>query len=387
MSTAADTERLTSTASAAFQPGLPVGAQLLLLVQGATSLAAGPQPRHLLQEVLEESGYNVQLLWLEPRDAQGPSDPAEWARAAASATSAPFASSASAPEVLLIEVAAEQEAQAFALAQELKALPVFSTTPLVLLGGAGGAAQTEAALAAGAVDYLARPLRPRDLLARLGQLIQGARAQGRGQPAQPQALAQALDAFGQASLVVQESSGRCVWHTSLARDLMLQYFSAGHFERGRLPPELMLWLHREALRRRAGADSKTLTVLPQAHAGALPKAPAVLALGPKRLSFALHAMDADSVGEGCWLIVLRESDDAALLHGLIHAFGLAAREAELLYWAVKGKDPRELAAVLGSSAAEVQGGLQTMLIKLGVSTLGAAVALAAERVKGLSRSA
>ncbi|MBB4845181.1 DNA-binding response OmpR family regulator/DNA-binding CsgD family transcriptional regulator [Paucibacter oligotrophus] len=366
MSSAADS--LPPPARAAFQPGQPVGAQVLLFVCGAQPLAAGPQPRHLLQEVLEESGFDVQVLWLDASAPAGLSGLKRW--------DAPLR-----PEALLIEVAGEQEAQAYALVQQLKV--AFGSTPLAMVGGAGGAVQMAAALAAGVVDYLARPLRPREVLACLARLIQGARAQGLGAP-QPQASAkQVLDAFGNASLVVQERDGRCVWHSSLARELMQQYFSGGHFERGRLPPELLLWLHREALRRRAGADSKSITVLPQAHAGATPKAPAVLALGPKRLSFALHAMDADSVGEGCWLIVLRESDDAALLHGLIHAFGLVAREAELLYWAAKGKDARELAAVLGGSAAEVQAGLQAMLIKLGVSTLDAALALAAERVKGL----
>lgn len=357
MSSAADS--CLPPAKAALQPGLPVGAQLLLLVRGPQSLGAGPRPRHLLQEVLEESGYQVQLLWL---DAAAPAGLSECCGPAAPLR----------PEVLLIEVAGEQEAQAQALALVHQLKAAFGGTPLLMLGGAGGAAPLEAALAAGVADYLPGPLRPRDLLARLARLIQG-------QPARPLGL----DAFGQASLVVQESSGRCVWHSSLARELMLQYFSGGHFERGRLPPELLLWLHREALRRRAGADSKSITVLPQAHAGAMPKAAAVLALGPRRLSFALHAMDADALGEGCWLIVLRESDDAALLHGLIQAFGLAAREAELLYWAAKGKDARELAAVLGSNAAEVQRGLQAMLIKLGVDTLGAALAVAAERVQGL----
>lgn len=378
MSSAHDPKLANSSAGAAVQNGSHVGAQVLLLVHAGETLEHGPQARHLLQEVLEESGYNVHLLWLQPGAA------ADAGSALAELTEL-IALAQPSPEVLLIEVGGQVELQAFELARRLKALPAMSSKPLVLVGGAGGAEQMEAALAAGAVDYLPRPLRPRDVLARLARLIQGVRAQGLGEHTPPVQTAQALDAFGQASLVVQETSGRCVWHTSLAREMMLQYFSGGHFERGRLPPELMLWLHREALRRRAGADSKTLTVLPQAQTGATPKAPGVLALGPKRLSFALHAMDADSVGEGCWLIVLRESDDAALLHGLIHAFGLSAREAELLYWAVKGKDARELAAVLGSSAPEVQACLQSMLLKLDVTSLGGAVAVAGERVKGLSR--
>ena len=180
---------------------------------------------------------------------------------------------------------------------------------------------------------------------------------------------------------MHEADGRCVWQTALARQLMAEYFSGGHFERGRLPPEVLVWLHREALRRRAGAEPASLTVLPPVK----PDAPvaALSSRGAKRLSFTLHAVDPDALGEGQWLIVMREADDAALMDGLIHGFKLTAREAEVLYWVVKGKTNADIGDILGSSPRTVQKHLEHVFEKLGVETRTAAAALAMSRVRGL----
>ncbi|MCV2369937.1 hypothetical protein [Roseateles oligotrophus] len=120
----------------------------------------------------------------------------------------------------------------------------------------------------------------------------------------------ALDAFGYACLTVAEADGRCLWRTALARRLMAEYFVGTHFERGYLPPELLLWLHREALRRRVGAPPVDLTVLEQTPSRFNPTLAArrpVAGAPKRRLSFRLHEVDSEALGEGEWLIVM--SDD------------------------------------------------------------------------------
>src|SRR5690606_10006679 len=93
------------------------------------------------------------------------------------------------------------------------------------------------------------------------------------------------------------------------------------------PPVVLQWLRRhlgEALEQR---EPPRLT----------------LENGPRRLTFRLHQRvgDQDSEGaeddEGDWLIVMQETSDASVLSSLAGAFGLTAREAEVLYWVVKGK--------------------------------------------------
>jgi len=311
-----------------------------------------PDNLALLHDALDEAGYTVLVAF----DGQA---------ALESASHQP-------PDVVVLD-ALMPGLDGFEVARRLKADPRTAAAPIIFMTGLSDTEHVEAAFAAGGVDYVTKPIRPREVLARIAAHLRGARAQRQAR--------NALDAFGHASLAVHEADGRCVWQTALARQLMAEYFSGGHFERGRLPPEVLVWLHREALRRRAGAEPASLTVLPPVK----PDAPvaALSSRGAKRLSFTLHAVDPDALGEGQWLIVMREADDAALMDGLIHGFKLTAREAEVLYWVVKGKTNADIGDILGSSPRTVQKHLEHVFEKLGVETRTAAAALAMSRVRGL----
>ncbi|HEX2012142.1 MAG TPA: response regulator [Roseateles sp.] len=315
-----------------------------------------PDNLALLHDSLDEAGYTVLVAF----DGQA---------ALESAAQLP-------PDVVVLD-AVMPGLDGFEVARRLKADPRTAAAPIIFMTGLSDTEHVEAAFAAGGVDYVTKPIRPREVLARIAAHLRSARAQRQAR--------NALDAFGHASLAVHEQDGRCVWQTALARQLMAEYFSGGHFERGRLPPEVLLWLHREALRRRAGAEPAGLTVLPQLAKDARQDAPvsAPGSRGAKRLSFTLHAVDPDALGEGQWLIVMREADDAALLDGLIHGFKLTAREAEVLYWVVKGKTNQDIGDILGSSPRTVQKHLEHVFEKLGVETRTAAAALAMSRVRGL----
>ena len=311
-----------------------------------------PDNLALLHDALDEAGYTVLVAF-------------NGEAALESAAQMP-------PDVVVLD-ALMPGLDGFEVARRLKADPRTAAAPIIFMTGLSDTEHVEAAFAAGGVDYVTKPIRPREVLARIAAHLRSARAQRQAR--------NALDAFGHASLAVHEADGRCVWKTALARQLMAEYFSGGHFERGRLPPEVLLWLHREALRRRAGAEPAGLTVLPPVK----PDAPvtALSSRGAKRLSFTLHAVDPDALGEGQWLIVMREADDAALMDGLIHGFRLTAREAEVLYWVVKGKTNQDIGDILGSSPRTVQKHLEHVFEKLGVETRTAAAALAMSKVRGL----
>jgi len=276
-----------------------------------------------------------------------------------------------APDVIVLD-AMMPGLDGFEVARRLKDDPATAAIPVIFMTGLTEPEHVEAAFEAGGVDYVSKPIRPREVLARIAAHLRGARAQAQAR--------NALDAFGHASLTVNEHDGRCVWQTSLARVLMADYFSGGHFERGRLPPEMLAWLHREVLRRRAGAEPATLTVLPPATDPAAPKR------GTRRLSFTLHAVDPDALGEGQWLIVMREANDAALIDALIHQFKLTQREAEVLYWVVKGKTNADIGDILASSPRTVQKHLEHVFGKLGVETRTAAAAMALGRVRSLDNA-
>jgi len=77
---------------------------------------------------------------------------------------------------------------------------------------------------------------------------------------------------------------------------------------------------------------------------------------------------------------MQETSDASVLSALAAAFGLTAREAEVLYWVVKGKINRDIADILGASPGTVKKHLERIHMKMGVETRTAAAAMAINRV-------
>lgn len=253
-------------------PGLPSSPLASARGERVLLLSALPQAWAAHADALEECGYGVQLL--PPR--------------------LPLPEGLEAPDLILLDA---PEPKHLALLGRLREAGLVAPVLVLCLAGVEG--MPAAAIAAGAADCLLAPVRPRELLLRLAANLRRA-------PAKPRS---ALDAFGHASIAVRETDGWCVWQTALARTLMAEFFSGGHFERGRLPPELLLWMHREVLRRRVGAEPGELTVLPQLRADVRPSTAALVARSERRLSFSLHQVDPDALGEGQWLVVLHEKRD------------------------------------------------------------------------------
>ena len=84
-----------------------------------------------------------------------------------------------------------------------------------------------------------------------------------------------------------------------------------------------------------------------------------------------------------WLIVMREVSDSAVIQAVSLWFKLTAREAEVLYWAVKGKINRDIADILGASPVTVKKDLERVFAKLCVETRTSAAAMAMNRIRQL----
>ena len=264
------------------------------------------------------------------------------------------------PDIVLLD-AVMPGLDGFEVARRLRADPATAGIPIVFMTGLTETEHVVAAFAAGGTDYVTKPIKPREVLARIGAHLQSARSQRQAR--------NALDAFGHATLVVRERDGRRVWQTALARRMLAEHF--GGDDAG-TPPEVIAWVAREALRRRAGADPATLTV----------------ARGSRRITFALHAMPEETLedaADGEWLVVMRESDDASVVEAVMLNFKITAREAEVLYWVVKGKTNRDIGDILGTSPRTVTKHLEHVFEKLGVETRTAAAAMALQRVQELAR--
>ena len=294
----------------------------------------------LLNDALDEAGYMVLV--------------------ATSGEAALSLAARAQPDIVLLD-AVMPGLDGFEVARRLRADPATAGIPIVFMTGLTETEHVVAAFAAGGTDYVTKPIKPREVLARIGAHLQSARSQRQAR--------NALDAFGHATLVVRERDGRRVWQTALARRMLAEHF--GGDDAG-TPPEVIAWVAREALRRRAGADPATLTV----------------ARGSRRITFALHAMPEETLedaSDGEWLVVMRESDDASVVEAVMLNFKITAREAEVLYWVVKGKTNRDIGDILGTSPRTVTKHLEHVFEKLGVETRTAAAAMALQRVRELAR--
>ena len=308
-----------------------------------------PDNLSLLHDALDEAGYTVLVA------TDGPSAIARARQAR--------------PDIVLLD-AMMPGMDGFEVARRLKAGPETAAIPIVFMTALTETEHVVAAFAAGGVDYVTKPIQPREVLVRIQAHTQTARVQRQAR--------NALDAFGHATMVVRPTDGRLLWQTALARALLREYFSSeGLFA----PVPIIDWVRREAA----------------ARTGAVPPQPLLTARGGHRLTLELHAMgagetpagdlaDSDEGGDdGEWLVVLRESDDARTVLALVLAFKLTHREAEVLYWLAKGKTNRDIGDILGSSPATVKKQLEHVYEKLGVETRTAAASIAISTVPPLAR--
>jgi DNA-binding response OmpR family regulator/DNA-binding CsgD family transcriptional regulator len=288
-----------------------------------------PENLSVLHDALDESGYTVLV--------------------ATNGETALQRARQSVPDVILLD-AMMPGMDGFEVARRLKADFTTRHIPIVFMTGLTETEHVVAAFDAGGADYVTKPIRPQEVLARIAAHMQSARLMKQARSA--------LDAFGQATLALRPDSGRVVWQTPLARKLMKDYFEGREDE---APPAVMAWVQESSRARREGRD------FPPLH----------INQGAKRLIFTLH----ERTGEDELLLSLREESDAAVIDALIAAFRLTTREAEVLYWVIKGKTSPDIGEILGSSPRTVNKHLEHVFTKLGVENRTAAASVAMARIR------
>jgi CheY-like chemotaxis protein/DNA-binding CsgD family transcriptional regulator len=267
------------------------------------------------------------------------------------------------PDVVLLD-AMMPGMDGFEVARRLKADPATAHIPIIFMTGLTETEHVVAAFAAGGVDYVTKPIRAQEVLARMAVHMSSAREKQQATQAR-----NALDAFGHATMAIRlDDAGaavRSVWQTPLARQLMSDYFGAAPAQ---VPEPVLAWLRSESSAAAEGREPRTLPV-------------GRICDGESRqLVFALQQRtDDDDL-----LIVMREVSDAAVVEAMVQAFKLTLREAEVLYWVAKGKTNRDIGDILGSSPATVKKHLERVYVKLGVETRTAAAAVVTSRLRQLN---
>ena len=294
-----------------------------------------PDNLAVLHDALDESGYTVLL--------------------ATNGESALQRAAQVLPDIILLD-AMMPGMDGFEVAKRLKAMAQTAHIPIVFMTGLTETEYLVAALESGGVDYVTKPIKPKEVLARMAVHLQGAREKRQARSA--------LDAFGYASITVRVSDGHLMWQTPLARDLLMRYYGT---DAPATPIPVLAWL-----RRHVGAKE------PQREPPRLS-----IELGSNRLTFRLHQQIGDSEGGGDWLIIMQEVSEQSVIEAMALSFQLTPREAEVLYWVVKGKINRDIGDIVGSSPMTVKKHLERVFAKLGVETRTAAAAMAMSRIKQL----
>ncbi len=303
------------------------GAGIVLIVDDI------PDNLAVLHDALDESGYTVLV--------------------ATDGASAIARAAQALPDIVLLD-ALMPGMDGFEVARRLKADQATAPIPIVFMTALTDTEHVLAAFAAGGVDYVSKPIRPREVVARIAAHLQSARHAKQAR--------NALDAFGHASIALRPADGRVLWQTPLARDLMRRHFGGaadappGLAAVGPLhaPARLCDWVRARVTRAGAGGDGDTWSCV----------------TGTQRLHCSLHPASAEDE----WLVVLTESSNGAAIEALSLQFRLTAREAEVLYWVAQGKTNRDIGDILGTRPKTITKHLEHVFDKLGVETRTAAAA-------------
>ena len=310
-------------------PPISRAADVILIVDDV------PENLAVLHDALDETGYTVLI--------------------ATDGESALLRARQSMPDVVLLD-ASMPGMDGFEVCRRLKNDHVTQHIPVIFMTGLTEAEHVVAGFEAGGTDFVTKPIRPTEALARIASHLQNSRVMTQARSA--------LDAYGQATMAITLHNGSIIWQTPLARQWLGAYFE---IEREQAPPQLLAWVSTAMTAKKEGRESLPLVVTKSTN----------------RLSFFLLDLSSDPLNDNECLILLREDSDGALIQALMLSFKLTMRESEVLYWIIKGKTNRDIGDILGSSPRTVNKHLEHVFFKLGVETRTAAASMAMNKVRSI----
>lgn len=238
----------------------------------------------------------------------------------------------------------------FEAVRRLKGDQSLRHVPVIVMTGLTETEHVVEGLEAGAVDYLAKPIAPDELLARIRVHLATAR--------EAQRAREALDTTGRFLLAADEA-GRVLWSTPQAARLLHAALPLGGGGALVLPAALC-----RALR---GDPQGGLVPLP---ASADYRGPV------------LHLSFIGRAGEGEHLYRVALSEEARAEARLRERFLLTSREAEVSLWLARGKSNRDIAEILEMSPRTVNKHLQSVFTKMGVENRASAAVLVLRELDG-----
>lgn len=244
-----------------------------------------------------------------------------------------------APDAILLD-AVMPGLSGFDTCRQIKATPALAHIPVIFMTGLSETPHVLEGFACGGVDYVVKPLRAQEVVARLHTHTRNARM--------TRLAREAVDVAG-FGVVLVDARGRVAWQSPQAA-LWLQTFDCTTTD-GLLPDPVYAAL---------GDDTDQI----------------LLTLAGVQLS--VRNMGRVGIGETMLLLEQRSANGAA--PSRLSNAALTPRETEVLSWLAKGKTNRDIGDILGMSHRTVNKHLEHIFEKLGVETRAAAAALASGHI-------
>jgi len=222
----------------------------------------------------------------------------------------------------------------FETCRRIKSNPALAHIPVLFMTGLSETSHVVEGFECGGVDYVVKPIRAQEVLARLHTHARNARI--------TRMARDAVDVAGM-GVVFVDTRGRIAWRS----------------------PQAALWLH-------ALEDPVAPGLLPASLEPALAPGAAITIGTATGMRLSVRNLGAAALGETMLLFAIQREGPAARLADA----ALTPRETEVLSWLAKGKTNRDIGDILGTSPRTVNKHLEHIFEKLGVETRAAAAALA-----------
>jgi DNA-binding NarL/FixJ family response regulator len=249
------------------------------------------------------------------------------------------------PDIILLD-AIMPGMNGFETCQAIKQRTDSRDIPVIFMTGLVDTPHVVRAFEQGAIDYVTKPVRQEEVLARIVTHIARARMLKHAQ--------QSIDSCGKAGFTV-DRQGNITWQTPRAREWLNDYLNVTNSSQRW--GQLRAWIDEMARCGSAPTD-----------------AAAQFSMTRDSGRLRVHYVGLTEGGER--LLLLEEQRHDLTAKRLAQCWGLTCREAEVLNWLCGGKTNRDIAQILGMSPRTVNKHLERIYQKMGVETRSSATAIA-----------
>jgi CheY-like chemotaxis protein/DNA-binding CsgD family transcriptional regulator len=255
------------------------------------------------------------------------------------------------PDIILLDIMMPG-IDGFETCNRLKSSPKTADIPVLFMTALSELDNLLRGFDEGAVDYIVKPIRPPEVLARVEVQLTQARNLRR--------VEEALNNSPFSALAV-DSSGVITWLTPggirWLDEFLKKHALIGKHEIGSpLPKPLLEWIKLQS---------------------AVNEKPEAFESCRMGVVFFVKPRVCQSTGE--YLLVLERHSAEWDIDWVRSSLGLTVREAEILMWISRGKTNKEAGLILGSSPRTINKHLEHIFEKLGVATRAAAVSMVLQR--------